>query len=424
MSLPKFPAKSITFRDKSFPLLQTRAFSSLSVDTVNAINMITLDSRFPPNIVGSFKYVVHEYPADIDMFESYQSHAIREAPEKNSNGCSYKEAIKDIASKFKDIALRLKEGKDVYLGDFKAGHDNRYRVNIGYIRNLKLANYNPFLIRSNIIKIGEQGLYSEAEVSELLSKVIEQPSLQEYSDLENAIRKRYIIRWTLDELLNGFKILPLNVKLTLEEAIGHKSIIKIDIWLYLNQRYIEMTNWYMLTYKDNQGVIKNLSIKPEKYESSLIKDLYHYNNPAVNKYMKLAKRLWLYAVLKKNKQLMISLYPLFGSGASKMYQIVGEIETIQNILEKVKKVSLDTIITNIEDWKTRLGTVMSDILPIPVAHVVYENINIILKNKHKKEFILVKLDEISDKLTQYINRYVKLYFSRNHIKLEKFLEIK
>lgn len=421
MSLPKFPAKSITFRDKSFPLLQTRAFNSLSVDTVNAINMITLDPRFPPNIVGSYKYIVHEYPADIDMFENYQSHASHSSVASHGN---YKDVINDIASKFKGIALRLKEGKNVYLGDFKAGHDNRYRVNIGYIRNLKLANYNPFLIRSHIIKIGEQGLYSDEEVSELLSKVIEKPSLQEYSDLENAIRKRYIIRWTLDELLNGFKILPLNIKLTLEEAIGHKSVIKIDIWLYLNQRYIEMTNWYMLTYKDNHGVIKNLSIKPEKYESSLIKDLYHYNNPAVNKYMKLAKRLWLYAVLKKNKELMIILYPLFGSGASKMYQIVGEIETIQNILERVKKPSLDTIIMNIEDWKTRLGTVMSDILPIPVAHVIYENINIILKNIYKKEFILVKLDEISDKLTQYINRYVKLYFNRNNIKLDKYLEMK
>jgi len=412
MSVPKFPAKSITFRDKSFPLLQTRAFSSLSLDTVNAIKMITLDPRYPPNIVGSFKYVVHEYPADIDMFESYQS------------CCGFKEAIKDISQKFKDIAQRIKNENDVYLGDFKAGHDIRYKANIGYIRNLKLAGYNPPYIRGSILRMHEEGLYTADEASELLSKVIEHPTLQEYSDLESAIRKKYIVRWTLDELLAGFKLLPLGLKLTLEEAIGHRSVIKIDVWLYLNQRYIEMTNWYMLTYKDSQGVIKNLSVKPEKYESSLLKDLYHYNDPAINKYMKLAKRLWLYAVLKKNRQLMISLYPLFGSGASKMYQIVGEIETIKSILEKVKKASLETIISNIEDWKTRLGTVMSDILPIPVAHVIYEKINSIIKNKHKRDFILVTLDEVADKLTQYINRYVKLYFNRNNIKLEKYLQVK
>lgn len=409
MSIPRFPAKSITFRDKSFPLLQTRPFSSLSIDTVNAINMVTIDSRFPPNIVGSFKYVVHEYPADIDMFETYES------------CCSFNEAVKDIASKFQDIALRLKDAKDVYLGDFKAGYDIRYKINIGYIRGFKLVNYVPFNIRSAIVKLNDEKLYTDEEASNLLSKVIEQPTLQEYSDLESAIKKKYIVRWTLEELVKGGKILPLGKKLGLDEAIGHKSIIKIDVWLCLNQRYVEMTNWYMLTFKDKQGIIKHLSVKPEKYESSLMKDLYHYNNPAVNRYMKLAKRLWLYAVLKKNKELMVSLYPLFGSGASKMYQIVGEIETIQKILEKVKSPSLDSIITNIEDWKTRLGTVMSDILPIPVAHVIYEKINSIIKNKTKKDFILVTLDEISDKLTQNINRYVKLYFHRNKITVEKYL---
>jgi hypothetical protein len=411
MSIPKFPARSITFRDKSFPLLQTRPFSSLSADTVNAINMVTIDARFPPSIVGSFKYVVHEYPADIDMFETYES------------CCNFNEATKDIASKFQDIALRLRDKKDVYLGDFKAGYDKRYKINIGYIRNKKLVHYVPLDIRSAIIKLNELQLYNDDETSNLLSKVIDKPTLQEYSDLEDILKKKYIVRWTLEELINGFKILPVGLRLTLHEAIGHKSIIKIDVWLCLNQRYVEMTNWYMLTYKNKDGIIEYLSVKPEKYENSLMKDLYHYNDPAVNRYMKLAKRLWLYAVLKKNKELMISLYPLFGSGASKMYQIVGEIETIHKIFEKIKSPSLDSIIINVEEWKTRLGTVMSDILPIPVAHVIYEKINIIIKNKNKnkKDFILVTLDEIADKLIHYINRYVKLYFHRNKIVVDKYL---
>lgn len=409
MSFPRFPAKSITFRDKSFPLLQTRPFSSLSVDTIDIINMVTLDQKFPPVIVGSFKYVVHEYPADIDLFETYQG------------CCTSFDVTKDITKKFMNIAIKLKEKKHIYLGDFKAGYDNDFKINIGYIKGIKLSNYNPLLIRNSIIKLYEKKLLTLNEQKKWLSTVIENPTISEYNDLDNIIKKKYIIRWNIDEMIKGIKILPSGKNLTLSEALTHKSIIKIDVWIYLNKRYIEVTNWYMITYKDIHGSIKNLSVKPEKYEQSLMKDLHHYNNPNVNNYMKLAKRLWLYAVLKKDKKLMISLYPLFGSGASKMYQIIGEIETIQKILKNIKYPYIDSIINNIEDWKTRLGTVMSDILPIQVAHVIYAKINNMIQNMNNKDFILLSLDEINDKLTTYINRYVNLYFIRNNINVKKYL---
>ena len=181
-----------------------------------------------------------------------------------------------------------------------------------------------------------------------------------------------------------------------------------------------MTNWYMLTYTDSKGHLRNLSVKPEQYETSIKKDLKHYNDPAVNKYMKLAKRLWLYAVLKNDKGLMFALYPLFSSGAAKMYQILGEIETISNILEKVEKPAMPTIIENIEDWKTRLGTILSDTLPIAVDHAINKKIDTILANRTKKEVMLVHLNDIAEKLNEYVNRYVKRYFARKHINVSRY----
>lgn len=412
---PKFPARSsIPFRDKSFPLLQTRPFNSLSLDTLDAIKLITLDQRYPPNIVGSYKYIVHEYPADIDMFESYE------------NCCNKEEAARDVENKFKTIAKNIKEKTNVYLGDFKAGYDSRYKINIGHINTGgHLAHYYPISIRKSIVNLRTKGLLTEAEMNEWLFSVIDHPSMQEYMDLEDKLRSKLIVRWTLEEMMQGVKILPLGVKLTLKEAITQKSIVKIDIWIYLNNRYIEMTNWYLLLYKDEKlGKVTNLSIKPEKYQSSLIKDLFYYNNPSVNKYMKLSKRLWLYAVMKKDKKLMYNLYPLFSSGAAKMYQIVGEIDTIKLILKKIEKPEINTIISNIEDWKTRLGTVMSDILPIQVAYHIYARINDIIAKKNDMDNIQYGLDEIQDKLNQYINRYVKLYFKRNKIIVAKIVQYK
>lgn len=410
---PKFPAtSSITFRDKSFPLLQTRPMSSLSVDTLEAMKLITLDQKYPPSIVGSFKYIVHEYPADIDMFEKYET------------CCDMDGAAKDVANKFKDMGRKIAQKKDVYLGDFKAGYDNRYKINIGHLnKHGKLLSYNPTNIRATIIALEHKGLLTKEQKDIWLSKVIDQPLLQEYMALEKVVRSKYVIRWSIEELIKGEKELPLGVMLSLENALSMKSIVKIDIWVYLSGRYVEMTNWYMILYKDAKTRnIKNLSVKPEKYQSSLVKDLLYYNNPVVNKYMKFAKRLWLYAVLKKDKKLMTSLYPLFSSGASKMYQIMGECETISLVLENVHKPDMTSIVSNIEDWKTRLGTVMSDILPIPVAHNIYMKIDDMLAHKYDSAFLIFGLEEIHDKLNQFVNRFVKLYMKRNRINIKMYLK--
>jgi len=394
-------------------LTQTRPLTSLSVDTINAIHLITLDPEFPPTIVGSFKYVVHEYPADIDMFETYKS------------CCSLTTAKKDIADKFKHMAKRIQSSQHIYLGDFKAGFDKRYYIDIGSVNGSDISNYHPENIKADIYKLKENNLVTAKECDDLLAKVVNTPKLKlkQFYDLESLIKKKYVVRWKLDEMVQGKKMLPLDVEITLEEALTHKSIVKIDIWVYLNQRYIEMTNMFMLTFDDSKHHLHHLSVKPEAYELSLMEDLQKYSNRSINKYMKLAKRLWVYAVLKSNTKIMKILYPLFSSSASKMYQITGEIETIVNILEHIQRPLLSSIKTNIEDWKTRLGTVMIDTLPIAVANDIFTTIDSIVKKIHNKEYVITHLEELSDTLVIYINKYVKKFLIKNKLLKNNIIKV-
>jgi hypothetical protein len=392
-------------------LTQTRPLTSLSLDTINAIHLITLDPEFSPTIVGSFKYVVHEYPADIDMFETYKS------------CCSLTTAKKDIADKFKHMAKRIQGSQHIYLGDFKAGFDQRYYIDIGSVNGSDINNYHPENIKIDIYKLKETNLLTAKECNDLLAKVVKTPKLKQFYDLESQIKKKYVVRWKLDEMVKGKKLLPLDVEITLAEALTHKSIVKIDIWVYLNQRYIEMTNMFMLTFNDTKHHLHNLSVKPEAYELSLMEDLHKYSNRSINKYMKLAKRLWVYAVLKGNTKIMKILYPLFSSSASKMYQITGEIETIVNILEHIQRPLLSSIKTNIEDWKTRLGTVMIDTLPIAVANDIFTTIDSIVKKIHNKEFVITHLEELSDTLVIYINKYVKKFLIKNKLLKNNIIKV-
>jgi phage tail tube protein FII len=40
---------------------------------------------------------------------------------------------RDIVNKMKNIAVRIRQHKGVYLGDFKAGEDTRFKFDIGVI---------------------------------------------------------------------------------------------------------------------------------------------------------------------------------------------------------------------------------------------------------------------------------------------------
>jgi hypothetical protein len=333
-------------------------------------------------------------------------------------------AGKDIAEKLAAVAKNIKARKDVYLGDFKAGVDERYKVDIGHINPAsgKLAGYKPAKIREQIQNIKEKGLLTADEADTWFQAVVDQPSILEYMDLEAAIRKKYVVRWSLDELIAKEKALPYGSMLRLEKAVAQKSIVKIDIWVRLQKRFIEVTNFYDLRYKATGTIIPmNLenSGGAKGYEMSLLADLHHYSNPDLGKFMKLSKRLWLYAVLKKDKHLLHALYPLFGSGAAKMYQIMGEVETIENIMEKVKRPTIKHILENIEDWKARLGTVTNDILPGHIAHELFKRINSVLTSK-KKGDIMKTLDYVGEKLNFYTNSYVMQYLKKSRVNVKKY----
>ena len=73
----------------------------------DAINLITFSEDTNP--VGSYKYRVHAYPSDIDIFE------------KVKKCCSVKEATNNVAKRLREIGRNIKKQKLIYLGDFKAG---------------------------------------------------------------------------------------------------------------------------------------------------------------------------------------------------------------------------------------------------------------------------------------------------------------
>lgn len=381
-------------------LLQLRNDRSLTLDAKNAIDILTLDPEFPAKIVGSFKYKVHEYPGDIDLFESYKG------------CCTLADTKKQIVSALKKVVRKILNSDIAHFADFKAGEDSRYKFNIGSydMKTKRVIDYDLAFVKRKINELYADKLISLGRKKELLSLLKPFPTFKEHALLSDEIRKHYILRWTTDEILRGYKILPKDVKLTLCSAIAQKTIVKIDIWAYINERFVEVTNWFYLKSISQKGQQIVISQDMDDYQVSLQKDITQFRIPELHMHMKLAKRLWVYAVSKNDHKTMEKLYPLFSSGAAKLYQIQSEVDTLNSMLKKMTHPPMKKMLHQIEEFKLRLATVREEYMKPGVEKRIYALIDlIIMQNNTDNKKLQECLAEIGDLLHQSVDKYVKAY---------------
>lgn len=359
--------------DTEVNILQNRKEESLTPDMKEVIKILTLDPKHPPQLVGSFRYKVHEYPSDMDLYEPVQT------------CCSLDAGVREVVAGLQAMVRRLQKRRFTYLSDFKAGVDDRYAVDIGKYDVLrgKLEGYDQFRVVDAIVNIYQKGLFTKSEAVGLLRMAHARPDAYQHHKLQDALRKWYVVRWTEKELLEGSKMLAQDKKITLAEAVSQGTVVKADLWALVDDRFMEVTNWFMLTAKVREGV-KYLSEKPDlSYEQSVMQDVMLFKDPRFKKHMKLAKRMWLHAISQKDHYTIQQLYPLFSSPIAKLYQIQSEIEILMGMLDKLPQPPYRLIQKQVAQFKTRISTV-------PEAYMSEEKEKAVLG--HLDRAILAKKD--------------------------------
>ena len=107
----------------------------------DAVKMVTFSEKTNP--VGSYKYRVHAYPSDIDIFE------------KIEECCDVKTATQNVTKRLKQIARNIKNNKKVYLGDFKAGIDDDLIIDCGEISYTKPISFSGYKRQTVVDKLTE-----------------------------------------------------------------------------------------------------------------------------------------------------------------------------------------------------------------------------------------------------------------------------
>ncbi len=200
---------------------------------------------------------------------------------------------------------------------------------------------------------------SKEEYDSLLSMLPNEMTGSAYFNMYSIIRKRRLIRWSPQELKSGVKVISSdkeNYTVSLKDTIAHPTITKIDIWVKINNRWIEMTNLYLFTFKNSaSGVIEPVGFKfTMKLEETAEIDIRFYSSPEHEKPYKLSKRIWNRAILNCYRavengkinwskidptqwHILKKIYPLFAADINRLSQIVSDLELFGEALKKRKE---------------------------------------------------------------------------------------
>ena len=353
-------------------------------------------------IIGSASLRSQLFTGDID---------IKEVIKSNKNIKAFSE---ELSLKFQKMIKNLINMKDVFIGDIKLGEIKEWQIinDDTLIKNDRVINYNQSeslkkLNELSLLKVVDSNQYNEIE--KLLKFQITPEDLIELKEL----CKFHIIRWKPSEVLEGYKVLPTKTIYTLVYAFESKATDKLDIVYWFNNRYIEMSiNYYF--YSKNK-----LINKTDNIEESLKQNIYALYHQG--KYFKMAKRIFSLLKIKIDKTLIKNLTTLFNSDLGKIYQIIGDIGTIDYLLENKKHLSKIKIHYEIDQFKYRLSNVS-------VSKYMAERFKIIdliddaVKTNDKYK-LNTDLDKIEKRLAEILNYYTVEYLK--NIKLipvpKKFL---
>jgi len=210
------------------------------------------------------------------------------------------------------------------------------------------------------------------------------------------------IHWSKDDILNGVKN-----NLSLANACKVVDVIKIDIFVPYNKRYIEMSTFFIL--KSNTGFV---NINPnyfDKLKKSLSNDVQYYK---LSKPFKAVKRFWSLSQITNDTNTLVKLEKLINSNVSLLSQINADIETLELMVEKDVNFDVNYIKESIYNFKYRT----LHILDIDFnQNNFYSNLDelVLLFSNHKenKNQIIKQLQKMNESLLNIINKETNDYLN-------------
>ena len=418
-------------------------------------------NAYPEEVVEVLKllFVYSGYNVDDNMIKIIGSYVQKIQPFASDIDSSAKfimlnEPINDMIDifikKLQDNINKIKVSDIVHFSDFKAGYDLRYYPSnyfieiydentlfkskkleipkektfeqtqiLGELREGKVYDYNYKKMRNLIDDLNKNRLLEKEDYEILNKNALKSINAGNMEIIYNTLKKYFTLKWTIDELIAGQKILFDGTIMTLKDALLQQNskgnVIKFDVVSFINNRWVEITCNYYIEQINSHGVVFPYNIPSPDVTDDIreLKKEITFINFMPNRYnpLKLAKRLWSYAKMNNDKQLLHVIYPLLVSNTALVGQINAEIEMILLILEHIKfnDIMFKQIKYQINYWKYRLDHNVELKLNY---EILFELIDLIYKSNNVNN-VIEMLNKIYDMNKPLVDDSA-LYYLKKH----------
>lgn len=258
----------------------------------------------------------------------------------------------------------------------------------------------PYFSDIDVMNIVERDMKTEEIVNwfiEELKKLLVNIELTEntfFSDFKAGGK-----HWKVDEIMAGVKD-----GLLLKDAIKIKDVVKVDIIGPYDERYLEMSTFFVL--KSNEGYV---NVNKEYFESlteSLLTDIKEFKS---TKPFKAVKRMWSLSRINKNLEVLDKLKDLVKSNIALLAQINADLETIELLLEHDSNYDTNFIINELNSFKEKISSVLDLDIDQQKVDLMINNLIILFRNNENKENIIDMLKLLHDYLLNIINKETNEY---------------
>ena len=379
---------------------------------------------------GSYINRVSDYYGDVDGIQLL------------SHAKSKEEIVKQATYSLVQIVKDIKKAKDRWYSETKAGIDHLFLFDIGKCVE------GVYRISDQLVKTSEtlyaSGMLSNVEIKvirNIVNKRLSDRDGDDYDVIFNLFRKKWLLRWTADEILQKYKVLKRpdkDIKYTLEQAVSDNTILKIDMLAYdNNNKFIEITNFMMIGFNKNNEFIP-INIDPDThnpfYLRTEIEKLYYsnyYYKPfkIVKRSFAFLKFLWrkwdkkaladhqpilIERGITKNlvQELLNGYVQILDSTINILYTINSELDAITLLMERVKNPPINKINDRIDMLRDPLSNVLEiddDNLKYFVSSKGLFD-NIIIQNNPTKKLAMIK--DLMKIFNEIINFWTITYFNK------------
>jgi hypothetical protein len=385
--------QSIPFEE----LISNRLPSSYPDNVKDNIHLVSIDKKksYP---IGSLSYSYTLYPSDIDVMEIVEK---KGDPE---------EIINYFESSIKNIVRRISQRQYYWILEVKCGIDNRF--------NFKLTDKN---VVKRLKCLNEVGLLTDEEVDMLYNAIPTSNNITKKTEEANEfLRSKYILRWSVEEIMRGIKYLSGNQSITLNQALHAQSQINIEVIGLINNKFMDLSNFFMLIYIDENGEEKSINLPQEA-----IGDFYHFQADNLKKsmtklfysqvkpdYYKVFKRLWSLGKFTKDKQLIYKIKPFINSIYALAGQKRSELKTLMNLVKftKLQGVPLKILKNQLSNIKLSVSSVVE--LGLEHIEAFNEDIDKIVHGNLNYEQIILLLKGLYDYLDEFVQENSYRYLEK------------